>query len=83
MVRLLKFLLLLPVAALVVGLAVINRGSIKLVYWPAQFGSELSLALPLFVALFAALLLGVVIGGCASWFGELVDGGIERNAVVV
>jgi uncharacterized integral membrane protein len=79
MLRLLKLLVLLPVAAVIIGLAVINRGAVKLIYWPVQLGGELSLSLPLFVALFAALLVGVLIGGTATWLAQSRHRSAERR----
>jgi uncharacterized integral membrane protein len=79
MVRLLKLLVLVPLAAVIIGLAVINRGAVKLIYWPAQLGGELSLSLPLFVALFAALMAGAVIGGMATWLAQSRHRSAERR----
>lgn len=71
MANFLKALLLLPVAILVVLLAVANRGPVTLSLDPfSRGGPEISFTLPLFAALFAALALGVVIGGIASWTAQ-------------
>ncbi len=79
MLRLLKLIVIVPVAIVIIGLAVINRGMVKLVYWPAQLGGELSLSLPLFVALFAALMTGAVIGGMATWLAQSSHRSAERR----
>ena len=79
MIRLLKLLVLVPIAAVIIGLAVINRGAIKLIYWPAQLGTEFSLSVPLFVALFAALMLGAVVGGTATWLAQSRHRSAERR----
>lgn len=71
MVNFLKALLLLPIAILVVLLAVANRGPVTLSLDPfSRAGPEISFTLPLFAALFAALMLGVLIGGVASWTAQ-------------
>jgi uncharacterized integral membrane protein len=69
MLRYLKFLILAPVAVAIVTLAVINRGPATLAYLPPQLGSA-TITLPMFVVLFLALMLGVVIGGGAAWFAQ-------------
>jgi uncharacterized integral membrane protein len=70
MLRYLKLLLILPLAIVIVGLAVINRGAVKLTYWPQQLGGELSLTLPLFAVLMLALMVGVVLGSMATWLAQ-------------
>jgi uncharacterized integral membrane protein len=69
MLRYLKLLLILPVAVVLIGLAVINRGPATLFYLPPQFGSA-SISLPMFAALFLALMVGVLIGGTAAWLAQ-------------
>lgn len=67
----LKGLLLLPVAVLVVLLAVANRGPVLLSLDPVSAGApQLALSVPLFVLLFAALTIGVIVGGVASWLAQ-------------
>ena len=70
MLRYLKLLILVPVGAAIIGLAVINRAPVKLVYWPEQLGGELTLTLPLFAALMVALMLGVILGSTATWLAQ-------------
>lgn len=70
MLRYLKLLFILPLGIAVIGLAVINRAPVKLTYWPQQLGGELSLTLPLFVVLMLALMVGVVLGGLATWLAQ-------------
>lgn len=67
----LKGLLLLPVAVAVVLLAVANRAPVVFSLDPVSSGApQISVAVPLFLLLFAALALGVVIGGVASWLAQ-------------
>ena len=71
MIRFLKALILLPVAILVVLLAVANRAPVTLSLDPfSQEAPEFSTQLPLFAVIFAAVMLGVVIGGVASWLAQ-------------
>ena len=71
MIAFLKGLLLLPVAVAVVLLAVANRGPVLLSLDPVSTGTpQLSVTLPLYVLLFAALAIGVVVGGIASWLAQ-------------
>ena len=71
MIRFLKALVLLPVAILIVLLAVANRGPVTLSLDPfSQDAPEFATQLPLFAVIFAAVMLGVVIGGTASWLAQ-------------
>ncbi|MBL0403272.1 DUF1049 domain-containing protein [Microvirga aerilata] len=71
MIRFLKALILLPVAILVVLLAVANRAPVTLSLDPfSQEAPEFATQLPLFAVIFAAVMLGVVIGGVASWLAQ-------------
>ena len=71
MIQFLKALILLPVAILVVLLAVANRAPVTLSLDPfSQEAPEFSTQLPLFAVIFAAVMLGVVIGGVASWLAQ-------------
>jgi uncharacterized integral membrane protein len=71
MIRFLKGLVLLPVAILVVLLAVANRDAVRLSFDP--FSPEapvFSLTLPLYAILFVAVALGIVVGGIGAWLGQ-------------
>ncbi|GEO14693.1 lipopolysaccharide assembly protein LapA domain-containing protein [Microvirga aerophila] len=71
MIRFLKALILLPVAILVVLLAVANRAPVTLSLDPfSQEAPEIATQLPLFAVIFAAVMLGVVIGGTATWLAQ-------------
>ncbi|HST94128.1 MAG TPA: lipopolysaccharide assembly protein LapA domain-containing protein [Microvirga sp.] len=71
MIRFLKALILLPVAILVVLLAVANRAPVTLSLDPfSQDAPEFATQLPLFAVIFAAVMLGVVIGGTATWLAQ-------------
>ncbi len=71
MIRFLKALLLLPVAILVVLLAVANRAPVQLSLDPfSQEAPEFATQVPLFAVIFASVMLGVVIGGMATWLAQ-------------
>src|SRR3990172_3563290 len=56
-----------PIAAVVVVFAVVNRGPVTLSLWPFPF----EITVPVFVALLAAVAVGVVLGGVASRLGAM------------
>ena len=65
------YLLGIPVAALLVTLAVINRHGVRLVLDPFRADAPvISLVLPFYVYLLGMLLIGVVIGGSAVWLTQ-------------
>lgn len=67
----LNLLVFVPLGIVLVALAVANRGNVKLGFDPfVTDGSSPTLELPLFIALFAALTFGVLIGGIASWISQ-------------
>lgn len=69
--RLLTFVILAPLAVVLVALAVVNRQSVPLTLDVLQTGNEnLSVSLPLFIWLLAALILGMMIGGLVSWMKQ-------------
>ena len=67
----LKALILVPIAVLLVLFAVANRQWTSISLDP--FASDppvLAIALPLFLAILGAVIVGVVIGGIAAWIGQ-------------
>lgn len=71
MIRFLKALILLPIAILVVLLAVANRAPVTLSLDPfSQEAPEFATQLPLFAVIFLAVMVGVLIGGTASWLAQ-------------
>lgn len=80
MIGFLKFLILAPVAVVLVLLGVANRQSVMLVLDPVSpAGAAFSLTLPLFAIIFAAILAGVIIGYVAAWFSQGVHRKAERQ----
>lgn len=77
MKRLLTWALALPFGLVAVALAVANRRPVTLVLDP--FRPEhpaFAVVVPLFVVIFAALILGVVLGGLTVWWRQ----GVHRRA---
>lgn len=69
--RIVWFFVAFPVAILLITLAVANRHSVRLVLDPFRPADPvISLALPFYAYLFGALLIGVVIGGAATWMTQ-------------
>jgi uncharacterized integral membrane protein len=78
MLRILKLLIVVPIAIVIVTLAVINRAPVTLAYLPQQVG-QWTVTMPLFVALFVALMVGVLIGGTAVWWAQGAHRRLERQ----
>jgi uncharacterized integral membrane protein len=69
--RILLIVVLVPLAIVLVALAVANRAPVALTFDPFHPGNPaLTLNLPLFVFLLLALLVGVLIGSTATWFRQ-------------
>ncbi len=70
--RLLLWIVLLPLSVAIVLFAVANRGLVTVSLDPfSQAAPAYAVALPLFLVIFAALILGVLVGGTVVWFGKL------------
>ena len=71
MIRLLKSLVLRPIAALVILLAVANRAPVRLSFDPFNVDAPaFSVDLPLYALLFGAVSLGIVVGGIFTLLGQ-------------
>jgi nitrogen fixation-related uncharacterized protein len=69
--RFLLILVFVPLAIVLIALAVANRGLSAFTLDPFNPGNPaLTIQLPLFVLLFAALAIGLVIGGAATWLKQ-------------
>jgi uncharacterized integral membrane protein len=80
MLGFLKALILLPIAILVVLLAVANRGPVALSLDPfSREAPEIAFTVPLFAVIFGAVMLGVVIGGVAAWLAQSKHRRAERH----
>jgi hypothetical protein len=69
--KLILVLVVLPLAVVLIALAVVNRKPAQLVLDPLG-GTEpgLSLEAPLFLLLLGAFAFGLVVGGIATWIGQ-------------
>lgn len=70
MIRLLKGLVLLPVAVVVVLFAVANRNAATLSFDPFSAAPVFGVTLPLYAIVFAAVVIGIFVGGIGSWLGQ-------------
>ena len=69
--RLVSFIILLPLAVVLIALAVANRDAVLFTIDPFNPGNPLlSWQAPLFVLLFFMLIIGLVLGSVATWFAQ-------------
>jgi len=69
--RFLLIVVFIPVAIVLIALAVANRGGVPFTLDPFNPGSPgLTVHWPLFVYLFASLGLGLIVGSVATWFRQ-------------
>jgi uncharacterized integral membrane protein len=69
--RIVSMLIVVPMAVILIAFAVANRQSVTVSFDPFSSASPAYAAtLPLFVLIFALLILGVLIGGAAAWIGQ-------------
>jgi hypothetical protein len=69
--RILSLLVLFPLGALLVAIAVANRHPVALILDPFRPDNPaLSVELPFYAYLIGALVVGVILGGAATWFGQ-------------
>ena len=83
MKTLLKWIVLAPLAAALLVFALVNRQDVTVAFDPFGGNSPaLAVTLPLFVVLGLAAMIGVVIGGVATWFGQARHRRAARQARV-
>jgi uncharacterized integral membrane protein len=69
--KILTAIVVLPLAAVLIAFAVANRQTVTVSFDPfSAVSPAYATTLPLFAMLFAVLILGVLIGGIAAWFGQ-------------
>ncbi|MFZ0262684.1 MAG: LapA family protein, partial [Pseudolabrys sp.] len=69
--RIVSILIVLPLAIVIVAFAVANRQAVTVSFDPFSATSPAYAAtVPLFVMIFALLILGVVVGGVAAWIRQ-------------
>jgi uncharacterized integral membrane protein len=66
-----KAVFVVPLALLAVAFAVGNRENVDISFDPFAAGAtDYRITAPLFVVVFAAVILGVLLGGIATWIGQ-------------
>lgn len=71
MSRIVTVIVLVPLAIILIALAVANRVATPFTLDPFHPGNpRLTVEMPLFVWLFAALVLGLLVGSAATWFRQ-------------
>jgi uncharacterized integral membrane protein len=88
MKRALAIVILVPLAILLIALAVANRHSVVVSLDPFNGDAPAAaIALPLYVVAFGSIVLGVVLGGIGTWLGQgrwrRQAKRLKREAVVV
>lgn len=68
--RIVSILIVLPVSLGLIALAVANRHEVAFVLDPFARDGSLAVHVPLFTLIFAALILGVLLGGTAVWMKQ-------------
>jgi uncharacterized integral membrane protein len=69
--RFVRALVMIPAAAVLVGLAIANRQPVTVSFNPFDSSDpDLAAAVPLYVAGFTVLIAGVVLGGFAAWLKQ-------------
>ena len=69
--RIVSAIILIPLMVIVVGFAVANRQAVTLSFDPFSATSPAyAVTLPLFIVVFALVIIGVIVGGTAVWFGQ-------------
>lgn len=71
MKTLLKYIVLAPIGLALIALALANRGPVRLGFDPfANNSASPTIEVPIYVAMFSAVISGVLIGGIASWISQ-------------
>jgi uncharacterized membrane protein YciS (DUF1049 family) len=66
----LKAIILVPLALVAVAFAVGNKANVKVSFDPFAGSPDYMIEPPLFAVVFVALILGVLLGGIATWIGQ-------------
>jgi len=69
--KILTWIVIVPLAAVIIAFAVANRQSVTVSFDPFSTANPAYAAtLPLFAVIFVVLIVGVIVGGAASWFRQ-------------
>jgi uncharacterized integral membrane protein len=78
--RIVGWVVLVPLCAALIVFALANRQSVVVNFNPfASADAGATLGVPMFLVLFAVLLIGVVLGGIATWFAQGAHRREERH----
>jgi uncharacterized integral membrane protein len=78
--RIVGWFVLVPLCAALIVFALANRQSVVVNFNPfATADSGATLGVPMFLVLFAVLLIGIVLGGIATWFAQGTHRREERH----
>jgi uncharacterized integral membrane protein len=71
MTKFLKLLILIPAGLVILAFSIANRTVVTVSFDPfSTLGTSSAVNAPLFAVMFAALILGVILGGTATWFTQ-------------
>jgi len=69
--KIISILVLVPIAIVLISLSVANRNPVTMSFDPINVDAPIfALTQPMFVFLFAALAIGVVLGSCLTWLHQ-------------
>lgn len=69
--KIITFVIVLPLAAVIVAFAVANRELVTVSFDPfTNVNPAYAATLPLFILIFVLVILGVILGGIAAWLGQ-------------
>jgi uncharacterized integral membrane protein len=68
--RILSFLILVPLAILLIVFCVSNRGAVTVSLDPLGTLPQFTYSMPLFILLMGAVILGLLLGGLGTWFTQ-------------
>jgi len=72
MLRFLKYLILVPIVIVLLAFAYANRHIVTVSFDPlaSQGAAAISLSAPLFLVVIVSVMIGIVAGSVATWFGQ-------------
>lgn len=68
--KILSFIILVPLAIILIVFSVANRQAVTVSLDPIGTMPQLAFQAPLFILLMATIILGVILGGCGTWFTQ-------------
>ena len=68
--KILSFIILVPLAIIMIVFCVANREAVTVSLDPIGTMPQLAFQAPLFILLMATIIVGVILGGCGTWFTQ-------------